>query len=188
MVAQIDIILRGWTRAENMLRVVDRDMFKGPKTMRRRLLNDIARAGVKASRENIRTQGHGTWPPLSKWTRAQTGRRKALLAQIPRITAILANRAALTAAVIFRSPGDWTLTQHHRGFTERATNKVVKIPLKNPGLIGERGITEKYFIDSKDTVVPRRPIWPEGAQLRRLMATAINRWRVAMDARLKKVR
>ena len=98
--------------------------------MRRRLLNDLARKGRDISRGNIASQGGGTWPPLSKWTRAQTGRRKALLAQIPRITAILANAAARTAVVIFTSPGNWTLTQHHFGFTEPAENKVVKIPMK----------------------------------------------------------
>lgn len=188
MVAQIDVVLRGWTRAENVLRVVDKDIFKGPKRFRRRLLNDVARAGVKTSRDNIRTQGHGKWPPLSKWTRAQTGRRKALIAQIPRITAILANRAAITSAVVFRSPGDWTLTQHHNGFTEPPTKKIVKIELKNPGLIGLKKAKDIYFVDNEPTVVPRRPIWPEGQQLRRLMNTAINKWRRDFNAHLNRVR
>lgn len=188
MVAEIDVILRGWTRANNLLKVVDKDLFRGPKRFRRKLLNRVARGARDASRSNIRSQGGGKWPPLSKWTRAQTGRRKALIDQIPRILATLANRAAMSSAVIHNSPGDWSLNQHHTGFTEPPTNKVVKIELKNPGLLGLKRVKEKYFVDNEPTVVPRRPIWPEGRQLKRLMEVEINRWRVEFDRHLKRVR
>jgi hypothetical protein len=180
-----------------MIEKVDTSMFIGNKAMRRKLLNDLARKGRDTSRQNIRTQGGGTWPPLSKWTRAQTGRRKALLQQIPRIHAILANAAARTSAVIFRSPAEWTLTQHHHGFTEPPTHKVVKIELKTRVKdlkVTKRGKTSLskgnaiYFVDDQPTKVPRRPVWPEGGQLARMVGLSLRKWNREFEAKLRRVR
>ena len=68
-----DIILSGWKRARNTVFLVERDLFRGPKTMRKKLLTRLARAGRDQTRSNITNQGPG-WKPLSKWTVARTGR------------------------------------------------------------------------------------------------------------------
>jgi hypothetical protein len=113
---------------------------------------------------------------LSDWTKAQTGRRKALITAVPHVKAKLANAAGTRSATIFRSPGNWTLTQHHDGFEEPGTNKPVKITLKRPGLVGLKGKTET-FIKDKGVEVPRRPVWPEGRQLATINRQELARWR-----------
>lgn len=186
MAAVFDVIFKGWTRAGKVITFVDRDLFVGPKTGRKRLLTALARRGRDATRKNIRSQGNGRWPPLSPWTRAQTGRRKALVTAIPMIKAKKANREGTRSAVIFRSPGDWTLTQHHDGFKEPGTNKPVKIQLKRPGIVGLK--KKVIFLADKGTTVPPRPVWPEGRQLATINRQELVKWRADFMRRLKRVR
>lgn len=100
-------------RARRMFQHAAGDLTGASPVMRRKLLNKLASRGRDMTRKNITTQGKGTWAPLSKWTRAQTGRRKALITLRPFIVAKKATTRGLKASVVFRSPGGFTLTQHH---------------------------------------------------------------------------
>lgn len=173
----VEVIRVGWEDTIKFLSDVDRSLFVGTRVAwKRKLLNNLAKASSRATKGNIRTQGHGTWAKLSKWTRARTGRRKALSGQEKNVRPKLSRTKAMRSAVIFRSPGNWTLTQHHDGFTEQPTNKVIKVLLKKPGIIGLKGKKEIFFKDDKVTKVPARKIWPEGAQLDRIIASTLIEW------------
>ena len=109
----------------------------------------------------------------------------------------LAAAAANASSVIFTSPGDWTLTQHHFGFTEPAENKTVKIEVKTrvKALKEFKGVKKSlvkggkiYFHDVLPSVVPRRPIWPEGGQLARLVGVALKKWNKEFEIKLRRVR
>jgi hypothetical protein len=183
-----NVILFGWKRARNTILLVDRDLFRGPKTMRKKLLNRLAREGRDQTRKNITAQGPG-WAPLSKWTVARTGKKKALLSARPKVGVVRANPAGTRSATVFRSPGDWTLTQHHDGFREGPASGPMKIPLKRPKALGLPPKTPFIILPKRGEVkVPARPVWPEGAQLRRLMSRNLRIWRAEFVRRIKRVR
>jgi hypothetical protein len=168
----VGIVLFGWSKGRGQINLVDKLLLRGPKTLRRRLLNRLAADGRNETRKNITSQGRGTWAKLSKWTAAQTGRRKALITLRRFVGVKKANSKAMSAATVFRSPGDFTLTQHHTGFTELAKGGVVKIPLKRPGALDKKGklntkgAKEVSFKDTTAKVVPARPVWPDRKQLK----------------------
>ncbi|MEE8606706.1 MAG: hypothetical protein V3S55_03800 [Nitrospiraceae bacterium] len=182
--------LFGWLEASAKLKAVDKGMVSGPKRLKKKLLNRLAASGRDQARKNITTQGSGTWVKLSKWTRAQTGRRKALVTLRKFIGVKKANPAATRSATVFRSPGEYTLTQHHTGFTEPATGKVVKIPLKTPAALGQKfkGKSEAVFKDNRPHETPARPVWPEGRQLRKLIARNIRLWRNDLRKHLRRAK
>ena len=183
-----NIILFGWKRARNTVLLVDRDLFRGPKTMRKKLLNRLARAGQNQTRKNITNQGPG-WKPLSKWTVARTGRRKALLSARPRVGVIRANPAGTRSATVFRSPEQWTLTQHHDGFREPPAKGPMKIPLKRPKALGLPPKTPFIILPRRGAVeVPARPVWPRGPQLRAIMKKELRIWRAEFIRRMRRVR
>lgn len=186
----IRAVLFGWDEAKRQIRIVDREIAHGPKTIRKRLLNRLAAAGRDAARRNITTQGGGRWDKLSPWTMAQTGRKKALITLRKFITVKKANAAGTRSATIFRSPGDYSLTQHHRGFTEAATGTVVKIALKRPTALGSKFKGKKVvaFKDNRDKEVPARPVWPEGKQLHKIITRNIRLWRADMRRALARRR
>lgn len=174
---QISIKIVGMRDTIKFLSEIDKSLFTGLTVRwKRKLMNDMAGAGVKATRDAIRTQGFGSWEPLSKWTKARTGRRKVLSGMEKHVKPKLSRSGAMRAAVLFRSPGDWTLTQHHRGFTKKPTNKVIKVALKKPGLLGLKSKKEVFFKDDTETKVPARKVWPVGARLDRMVTSTTNKW------------
>lgn len=182
----VSAILFGWTQAKRKINLVDRALVVGPKRFRKALLNRLARAGQKASRRAITTQGGGTWAPLSNWTKAQTGRRKPLVTLRKFIGVKRANSAATKSATVFRSPGAFTLTQHHEGFTEPASGTVVKIALRRPTALGKKlaGKVNITFKDNREKSVPARPVWPRGRKLRKMVTVEVRRWRTNFNRHL----
>lgn len=168
----VGIVLFGWRKGRGQINLVDKLLLRGSKPLRRKLLNRLARSGRDQTRRNITTQGKGTWAKLSKWTSAQTGRRKALVSLRKYVGIKKASSKGLSSATIFRSPGDYTLTQHHTGFTEPAQGGVVKVELKRPGALDKKGKLRTKgqkvvsFKDNTPQVVPARPVWPSRKQLK----------------------
>ena len=124
---------------------------------RRKLFSRIARDLRDLTRRRITSQGGGTWKPLSKWTKARTGRRKALITLRKRIKAKWDNDSA---RVFFEvSSPEWDITDHHKGYTSRRVRgKRMTVPLKNPAAIGHNKSTIT-FSNRKASITPARKIW-----------------------------
>ena len=169
---KIIIATRGLQSTKIALKGLEGDMTV-TKPELRRLLRDTAKDSVREVKKFITSQGGGNWPKLSKWTRAQTGRRKALITERPRITHRVKPRRS--EVVYSERSDDWNLTKHHRGFTQPATNKKVTVRLNNPGAIkwDKPAIT---FINRKDSVVPARNVWGTEAMHKRIAEANTMRW------------
>lgn len=123
----------------------------------KRLFRAIGRESRDYVRRRITTQGNGSWPKLSKWTRARTGRRKALLTERQRV--VFRVKPLKVEVAYEERTAEWNLTTHHKGFTTPGTkNKRVTIPLRNPAAIGWNRPAIS-FRNSKDSVTPPRNVW-----------------------------
>ncbi len=177
----------GMRKARRLFKRAAGDLTGANPVMRRRLMNKLAAGGRDITRRNITTQGGGRWAPMSKWTRAQTGRRKLFVTLRKYIVAKKASARAMRASVVFRSPGDFSLTQHHTGYTDPAKGDVVKIALKKPGALGlSPKTTVKAFVDKRSRTVPARPVWPSTRQVAILIRKETAKWRRQLDARLRR--
>lgn len=176
----------GMARARRQFQQLARDVTGNNPVMQRRLMNKLASKARDMTRRNITTQGLGAWKKLSKWTVAQTGRRKALVTLRKFIVVKKAKGRATSASVVFNSPGDFTLTQHHDGYADPALGTVVKIELKRPGALGlPRKQTSKSFVDKRNRQVPARPVWPEGARLFKMLRVETRKWARQVDRRVQ---
>lgn len=167
------VLFVGMDKIKLAIRGLDNDLTVTKPEMRR-LLGTIGRASRDYVRKRITTQGDGNWPKLSKWTRARTGRRKALVTERLRIVHRLKPRKA-EVAYMERS-SDWNLTMHHKGFTQPGLkDKTVTVPLRNPGALRwkKNAIT---FRNSKDSVVPARDVWGKLNDHREIAGTATVAW------------
>lgn len=170
-----------------MFRRTERDLTGGNPIMRKRLMNRLVSKARDMTRRNITTQGGGTWAPLSKWTIAQTGRKKALITLRKFIVAVKAKGRGRTAKVVFQSPGNFTLSQHHDGYTDPAEGGIVKIALKKPGALKLPAKTKvKGFVDKRSRKVPARPVWPEGRKLFLMLQRETRIWAREMERRLQR--
>jgi phage gpG-like protein len=179
--------LFGWGRARRRFNEYRVNVEPRSGSERRRLMKMIGRKFRDHARRNITTQGGGKWKPLSKWTRARTGRRKALVTLRPRIKF----RATADQAVLFfeRRDPHWTLSDHHRGFrSPPVRGKLMKVPLRNPGLLGLRGKDHIEFTSRKESVIPARPIWPVGRQAKRIIKMELKRYRSKVERRVRSTR
>ncbi len=177
----------GMFAAKQMLRQALGDLGGASPVMRRRLLNRLVSRSRDMTRKNITSQGKGSWRPLSKWTMAQTGRRKALITLRKFIGVKKASPRALRAAVVFRSPGNFTLTQHHFGFKDKATGGIVRLELKRPGALGlPSKVKSKTFVDKHSRDVPARPVWPSLSATLRMVRSEARKWRREVDRRLSR--
>lgn len=160
------------------------DDFNPNKRQVRVLFNRLGRPLRDDVKARITSQGEGTWPALSKWTRARTGRRKALLTERSRIT-FLTKPRRLEIVYLERSR-DWNLTKHHRGFTTKGfSNKKVTIPLKNPRPLGttKKALTIRQ---AGPSIVPARPVWTPPGKVLRIMQPIVSRWtREQLEKRAK---
>lgn len=135
---------------------------------RRRLLRRIGAALRDAVRRRFTTQGDGSWPGLSEWTKARTGRRKALIGLRHRIHSRVTDDN--TVEVFFDPPtNDWNIGMHNRGFRSRAVeNERMVIPLRAPAIIGASG--SRLIIKSRRmSIIPARRIWLSPAETRRIV-------------------
>lgn len=125
-------------------------------------------------RRRITTQGDGSWAPLSKWTRARTGRRKALITERRRVVFIVKPKR-LDIVYLERS-SEWDLTSHHRGFTTPGfRGKKAVIPLRNPSALGVKGNSITIF-SAKPSKVPARPVWTPRNKILRILKPITSAW------------
>ena len=118
----------------------------------RRLYREAATLVRDYMRQTITLQGRQVkWARLSKWTRARTGRVKALLPLRPMIKAKWDNHSG---TVYFEPKGNYTLEQHDKGYIIPAVKgKRMVIPSKNGGIFA-------IIMSRKRSFVPARPIIP----------------------------
>lgn len=163
----------GADRLRRGIRGLDDD-FTPTKREMRILFGALGRTMRNDVKKNITTQGQGSWPKLSKWTRAKTGRRKALITERKRITFVIKPRR-VEIGYQERS-ADWNLTKHHRGFTTTGfKGKKVTIPLKNPRPLGIKSETIT-ILSAKPSVVPARNVWGTLRRTVKVGKVVTNKW------------
>lgn len=167
---QVTIKTIGLRRVLRKLKEYKQDYTSGS-AEHSKLMTRLGRRGRDYARARITSQGDGTWAPLSKWTRAKTGRRKALITERPRIKF----RHVKAGVVIYHdSPSnEWDLAKHGRGFTRPAVRGKVVIPLKAPRILGvnkpyivlPRGSPATYtpprVVFERDDIIMRKVVRPE---------------------------
>lgn len=139
------------SRLKASLRRMERDL-KRPATVYGR----AARHMRDYVRETITMQGRKRkYTPLSHWTRARTGRRKALITMRPFIKASWDAKAG----VVYFDQTDkaWHLDQHHTGFisppVDLGGRKRMVVPKASGGVLAA-------FTKRKASKIPGREIWP----------------------------
>lgn len=119
-------------------------------------------------RHTITLQGRRkSYTALSAWTRAKTGRRKALITLRPRIKA----RWDKSKGEVYFAPASssWHIDQHHTGFTSPAvTNKRMVVPLKAGGV--------RVFWSRKASKIPAREVWPTRREVEREVTPFFASW------------
>lgn len=128
-------------------------------------------------RDTITLQGRTTkWKPLSPWTKARTGRRKALLPLRP----MLKNRWSNSSAEVFldNPKGTFTLEQHHRGYSSRAVrNKKMVVPKAGGGILA-------IFVNRRISRTPARRIVPTKRETQKIINPIFTAW-LANEAKRK---
>ena len=171
---QITIKTVGLDRVKRKLREYKQD-FSAGSPEHARLMTALGRAGRDYGRKRITTQGDGSWAPLSKWTRAKTGRRKALITERQNIKY---RKTRLGVEIFHDSPSpNWSLATHARGFTRPAVRGKVVIPLKVPSILG---VNKPYIVlpkGSPATVTPPRPVFEnDDTVMRKVIRPQIRLW------------
>lgn len=164
------------------LDVIDSEF--GPRGARS-LMSRVARHFRDRVRSRITSQGNGSWAPLSNWTRARTGRRKALITLRNRIKAKWDSESA---QVYFDSPSsEWDISDHHQGFTSPAVKgKRMAWRLTNPAAIRWRG--SKVSITSrKASRIPARDVWSSDAKVKREVNTILDDFATQVEAKINGV-
>ena len=179
------VIPFGFDEARQAIQFLRRDAAAGPSTLRRILMREIGRQMRDRVRKNITEQKGPSgqpWPKLSKWTRAQTGRRKALVTLRTRIK-FQATPKKVTVFFQTRDDG-WDLSMHDEGFTEQATNKFAVVKLKKPGVL-RTNKEEMVFRDTKPKVVPARPVWSDAKQMARVVEPIVQGYLKRLDTKIE---
>lgn len=153
--------------------------FEPTSSQGRVLLNRLGRGGRTLVRRQITTQGGGSWEPLSKWTQARTGRRKALITERERVT--FRRKPRSVEIVYAERENGWNLTSHHKGFTTGGfKNKKVTIKLVQPSKLGlsRGGVTIRQAKPSK---VPARNVWTDERTIYNQVVEPItNKWALSI--------
>lgn len=170
----MEIIVENQKKAERFLRNFDREVSRSWLRLFR-IIGPKLRQDVK---NRIISQNNGSWDPVSKWIRAKKNSRKPLVGvwryvKNKSITGVGGGKLYL----LFESPGDWTLTQHHDGFVNKPTGNRVTIPIVNPRPLGLKAGTKSFsFIDRRGSVVPARKAWPSEDEALKIIIPEITPW------------
>ncbi len=146
------------------------------------LFNRIGRGLRDDARRRITTQDGGKYPPLSKWTRARTGRRKAFVTEKKNISFKMIGSSLL----IGHTATGWSLSMHEKGFvTPGFSGKAVVIPLKNPAAL--RNVKTRFMTirGAKASVVPARRVFPNQIEAVAIIKPIFEDW---LDKILKRAR
>jgi hypothetical protein len=125
-------------------------------------------------RTRLSTADGGRWAKPSRWIRAKKNARKALTGLGSRIRSRYTQQAL---SIYFDSPGDWTLTQHHDGFTKLPELRQVTIRIKNPRPLGLSSGTKWFrFFHGRPSVVPARKVWPSEQEAVAIVTSIASAW------------
>lgn len=140
---------------------------------RRRVYDNIGRAMRRYIHDTIRMQGRrAAWKGLSDWTKARTGKRKALLGLIPLIQYRATSRSA---QVIFAKTGArWKVEQHHRGYVAKAvvykpSRKTMRVPIA-------RGGKPRFFKSRKKARTPSRKFIPTRGEINKVTLPIVEKY------------
>lgn len=144
------------------------------------LLREVSTSLRDDVRRRIVTQDGGTWRPVSKWIRAKKNARKPLAGQQKNVhSRVLQN----TAEVYFASPGNWTLTQHEKGFVNRLVGEKdqvfgsrVVLNIVNPRPLGLKSAGSFAFKPRVAGITPARRIWTNEVEARAIATPLVSRW------------
>jgi hypothetical protein len=145
------------------------------------LMNGIGRALRDDARRRITSQDGGTYAPLSKWTRAQTGRRKALITERNNI------KFRLQGGILqigHEADGNWNIGMHESGFVE--DNKSETITLKNPKALKDVRGTQFFLKSPKPSVVPARKVFANKFETESIAKRKADEWIKKIVARANK--
>ena len=136
------------------------------------LLNGIGRSLRDDAKRRITTQDGGSYAPLSKWTRAQTGRRKALLPLRSGITFKLAGGILQVG----HDSGStlWNIGMHEKGFIQ--SNKSEMITLRNPRALKDVRGTQFFLRSPKPSVTPARKVFANKAEAESIAKIKAEAW------------
>lgn len=120
-------------------------------------------------RRTITLQGRKrNYIPLSQWTRARTGRVKALIT----LRSNIRSRFSSAAGEVYfqqRSP-HWHIDQHHTGFISPAViNKRMIVPKSGGGILA-------VFTKRKASKIPAREVWPTKSEVTREVTRMFATW------------
>lgn len=172
--AEIRLRIIGIERVSRKLKEYRQD-YTATSAEQTRLMRMIGAGTRDYARARITSQGDGEWAPLSKWTRAKTGRRKALITERARIKYRLKDGGV---ELYHDSPSpSWSLKDHKRGFTRPAVRGKVVIPLKVPSILG---VNKPYIVlpkGSPATYTPPRAVYESDDKImRKVVRPKIRLW------------
>ena len=125
------------------------------------------------ARRRITTQDGGKYAPLSKWTRARTGRRKALTTEKKNINF----RVTGSTLLIGHTATGWNLSMHEKGFrTPGFSGRSVTIPLKNPKALRNIKGDSITIRAAKASDVPARRVFPNEGEATTIIRPIVNDW------------
>ena len=137
------------------------------------LLNRVGRGLRDFSRNKITTQGDGSWEPLSKWTKARTGRKKALITLRKDITYDISGPGEVR--IYDSNPRQW-LAKHSSGYTNPPQSGPFPIgPLRKPGLLKHSG-PWLWVKGAREGVVPKRNVWGTKLERSRIYNPIVQKW------------
>jgi len=137
------------------------------------LFNRIGRGLRDDARRRITTQDGGNYAPLSKWTRARTGRRKALVTEKKNIGFKMIGGRLL----IGHTATGWNISMHEKGFiTPGFKGRTVTIPLRNPSALKNVKGNTITIRGAKASIVPARRVFPNENEAVTIIKPIINDW------------
>lgn len=147
---------------------------KDIRSRRRTLMSRIGQSVRDDVRARIRTQNNGTWAKPGKWIKAKKDARKALSGT----GKFVRSKSTKDRAEVFGAmPGDWTFTQHDRGFTRAPSGQRVTLNLKRPGALNLPSNQKTIsFVDKKPSTTPGRKIWSEEFQVKLIIEKEGRKW------------
>lgn len=137
------------------------------------LYKRIGRGLRDDARRRITTQDGGKYAPLSKWTRARTGRRKALVTEKKNISFKMIGGKL----IIGHTATGWNISMHEQGFTTSGfSGKKVTITLKNPNALRDVKGNSITIRGAKASEVPARRVFPTEKESITIIKPIIEDW------------
>ncbi len=137
------------------------------------LFNQMGRKLRDDARRRIITQDGGKYAPLSKWTRARTGRRKALTTEKKNISFQVVGSTLL----IGHSATGWSLKMHETGFiSTTSVGRVVTITLKNRKALKDVRSSPLTVTVKKASIIPPRRVFANKLEATTIINPIIHDW------------